>query len=69
MNVTEEYLHALIADASMSCARETVIDMAREIIAWRECALYDATMQGPKFKGWNRSSLDRCRRKAEEMER
>lgn len=31
---------------------------------WQECALYDATMEGPVFKGWDRSALDRCRRQA-----
>jgi len=30
---------------------------------WRECAKYDALMDGPRFKGWNRSALDRCRKK------
>lgn len=33
-----------------------------EINEWRECAQYDATMEGPVFKGWNRSHLDRCRK-------
>lgn len=33
-----------------------------EITAWRECARYDPTMEGPRFKGWDRSALDRCRR-------
>jgi len=32
-----------------------------EVTGWRECALYDACMDGPKFKGWNRSALDRMR--------
>lgn len=30
--------------------------------AIRDCAQYDATMEGPKFKGWNRSALDRLRK-------
>lgn len=30
---------------------------------WQSCAKYDALMGGPKFMGWNRSALDRCRRK------
>lgn len=29
---------------------------------WQECALYDATMEGPVFKGWDRSALERCRK-------
>ncbi len=33
---------------------------------WEECAQYDATMEGPLFKGWNRSALDRCRLKMEQ---
>lgn len=36
-----------------------------EIAGWRECALYDACMDGPKFRVWDRSALDRMRRKAE----
>ena len=31
---------------------------------WQECALYDATMEGPAFKGWDRSALERCRKQA-----
>ncbi len=38
-------------------------EQMREIAAWRECALYDATMEGPRFKGWDRSAMDRCRRR------
>jgi hypothetical protein len=37
--------------------------------AWLECALYDATMAGPVFKGWNRSALDRLRIQAEKIEK
>jgi hypothetical protein len=33
---------------------------------WEECALYDPLLSGPRFKGWDRSALDRCRRKAED---
>lgn len=33
-----------------------------EIEHWRECAKYDATMEGPVFKGWDQSALNRCRR-------
>ena len=32
-----------------------------EVEAWRECAKYDPLMEGPRFKGWDRSALDRCR--------
>ena len=38
--------------------------LTAEVQAWRECALYDATMEGPVFKGWDRSALERCRRAA-----
>jgi len=34
-----------------------------EVAEWRECAQYDATMEGPVFKGWDRSQMDRCRRR------
>jgi len=30
-----------------------------------DCVQYDAAMEGPKFKGYNRSSLDRLREKYE----
>lgn len=36
---------------------------AREALL--DCAQSDATMEGPAFKGWNRSSLDRLRAKYE----
>lgn len=58
-------------DAAFITAARTLVpalrDRVRELEAalqeWRECALYDATMEGPVFKGWNRSALDRCRLK------
>ncbi len=37
---------------------------ADELNAWRDAAEYDATMEGPKFKGWNRSQLERARKLA-----
>lgn len=33
-----------------------------EISDWRACAMYDPMMEGPRFKGWNRSALDNCRK-------
>lgn len=36
-----------------------------EVTEWRGCALYDPTMEGPRFKGWDRSALERCRATAE----
>lgn len=35
-----------------------------EIEEWRACARYDAMMEGPAFKGWDMSALERCRRAA-----
>lgn len=40
---------------------EEVERLRREVTDWRECALYDPLMEGPRFKGWNRSALERCR--------
>jgi hypothetical protein len=37
-----------------------------EVAEWRECAQYDATMEGPVFKGWDRSQMDRCRKRFNE---
>lgn len=36
-----------------------------ELEAYREAAEYDALMEGPRFKGWNRSQLERARRLTE----
>jgi hypothetical protein len=46
-------------------ARGEIPTAARFGARWTfdECALYDATMEGPRFKGWNRSALDRLRPK------
>ena len=33
-----------------------------EVEEWHACARYDPTMEGPRFKGWDRSQMDRCRR-------
>ena len=38
---------------------------AAERARWMECALYDPLMEGPKFKGWNLSALNRLRVEAE----
>ena len=39
-----------------------------EVTAWRECARYDPNMSGRAlFKGWDRSALDRCRKKYEDQ--
>ena len=38
---------------------------AAERARWMECALYDPLMEGPKFKGWNLSALNRLRAEVE----
>jgi hypothetical protein len=38
------------------------VALLQEVTAWRVCARYDPQMEGPAFKGWDRSALDRCRR-------
>jgi len=39
------------------------VALLEEVTAWRECARYDPDMSGAKrFKGWDRSGLDRCRK-------
>jgi hypothetical protein len=32
---------------------------------WEQCARYDAMMEGPRFKGWDRSAMERCRKRME----
>ena len=34
-------------------------------LQYKNCARYDALMEGPKFKGWNVSYLNRLREKYE----
>jgi hypothetical protein len=45
-------------------AADRIESQAAEIEEWRSCARYDAMMEGPAFKGWDRSALERCRRAA-----
>lgn len=46
--------------------RDAEIERLRaELEGYHEAAQYDATMAGPVFKGWNRSTLDRARRVTE----
>ena len=37
-------------------------EIKRENDEWRECAKYDPMMEGPRFKGWDRSQMERCRK-------
>jgi hypothetical protein len=59
----ESTLATYRADAveEMMKATARIEKLEAALRAWRECALYDATIEGPVFKGWNRSALDRCR--------
>jgi hypothetical protein len=45
-------------------AADRIEAQAAEIEQWRSCARYDAMMEGPAFKGWDMSALERCRRAA-----
>lgn len=42
-------------------ALDEIDRLRNELAEWHDCAQYDAKMEGPMFKGWNRSQLDRCR--------
>ena len=42
-------------------AHAEIARLRLEVKEWRECAEYDPKMEGPRFKGWNRSRLDQCR--------
>ncbi len=42
---------------------EAAIDYLRELEEWRACAKYSVTMEGPQFKGWDRSQMERCRKR------
>jgi hypothetical protein len=44
---------------------EEITRLRAELDGYHEAAQYDATMAGPVFKGWNRSTLDRARRVTE----
>jgi hypothetical protein len=68
--ITNERLHEIVEQwAGMPSDSEqgALAGVALELLAWRECAEYDVTMDGRVFKGWNRSALDRCRRAAEAL--
>lgn len=61
--------HAWVACTAEQAARIATLEarierLQSEVDGWRECALYDATMEGPRFKGWDRSALDRMRLRA-----
>lgn len=63
-----------LLSVTLEAERVDTMELASEIErllaeceAWRECAQYDPKMEGPAFKGWNRSALDRCRKQYIEM--
>jgi len=56
---SEKWLPVKLASA----AADEIERLKTEIQEWHDCAQYDAMMTGPRFKGWNRSSLDRCRKR------
>lgn len=45
----------------INALHETIEQLRAELAEWHDCAQYDPQMEGPAFKGWNRSQLDRCR--------
>jgi hypothetical protein len=61
------YLDSLPSDTEGGRAPANVGGQPEAVQALLDCALYDATMEGPAFKGWNRSSLDRLRKRYEQM--
>lgn len=47
----------------MELAAAEIKRLRTEVADWHECAEYDAMASGPFFKSWNRSALDRCRKR------
>lgn len=47
----------------MAGLRADIGRLTTEVEAWRECARYTPMMEGPAFMGWDRSALDRCRKR------
>ena len=52
-------------DTELAKAEALIARLYAELDAYRAAAQYDPTMEGPIFKGWNRSALDRARRLTE----
>jgi hypothetical protein len=53
------------AMSAITALRRRVAELEAELEEYEHAASYDATMEGPVFKGWNRSSLDRARKRTE----
>ena len=49
----------------LTAALAEAMRVPEELEAYRDASQYDAMMEGPRFKGWNRSQLDRARRMTE----
>jgi uncharacterized small protein (DUF1192 family) len=58
-----------ILKTDYAALRAEIERLKAESEAWRECAVYDPMMEGPRFKTWNRSALDRCRKRFIEQPR
>jgi hypothetical protein len=68
--MTEPSVEEIVAKFEACKEDMTDADIAVLVASWRErgealaefidAAQYDAMMEGPKFKGWNRSQLDRA---------
>ncbi len=56
------------AVAHIDAQADHITALTAEVFEWRECAQYDATMEGPVFKGWDRSQMDRCRKRFNEAD-
>jgi BMFP domain-containing protein YqiC len=53
------------AMSAITALRRRVAELEAELEEYEHAASYDATLEGPVFKGWNRSSLDRARKRTE----
>lgn len=64
MNTTYKQIFDLYAEIELY--KKSLKDLQEKFL---DCANYDATMEGPKFKGWNISSLNRLRVEIENEQR
>jgi hypothetical protein len=60
--MTREAAEKVVDAAIGTVVHSELKKLKDEVMEWRECAQYDPLMEGQRFKGWNRSALDRCRR-------
>jgi hypothetical protein len=60
-----EDLHQIEIDQQeIDALRAQNADLVAALEEFIDAAQYDALMEGPKFKGWNRSQLDRALKQA-----